>query len=89
MKILFTKHAIEKLVAYEGGSIRISAEDLIQTITKPDIVDTRSRMPEYIAQKHLDTTHVLRVIYAVETERKEIRIITFYPGRKSKYEKKK
>ncbi len=89
MKIRFTKHALEKLKAYEGGEIKISAADLIQTITTPNLVDTISRVPKYIAQKHLDTTHVLRVVYAVEIERGEIRIITFYPGRKSKYEKKK
>ena len=89
MKIRFTKHTIEKLTAFANanGKIRITESDIVQTVTEPDIVDIRSREPQCVAQRHIDAEHVLRVIYTVNTEENEIKVITFYPGRKSKYEK--
>lgn len=86
MKIRFTKHALEKLAGFAGSKIKITGADIIQTITEPNLVDVRSRTPQYIAQKSLDAKHVLRVVYAIEAQRR-IKVITFYPGRKSKYEK--
>ena len=88
MRIRFTKHALEKLTALQGGKITITGADIVQTVVGPDAVDTRNRAPQYIVQKGLDATHVLRVVYALETERR-IKVITFYPGRKAKYEKNK
>ncbi len=86
MKICFTKHAQEKLMAFQGGIVPITSEDIIQTILMPDFVDVHSRKPQCIAQREIDAKHILRVVYTVETEKK-IKVITFYPGRKSQYEK--
>lgn len=88
MKIRFTKHTLEKLAGFAGSKIKITGANIIQTITEPDFVDARSRAPQCIAQKHLDATHVLRVVHTVEPNSGEVKIITFYPGRKSKYEKR-
>lgn len=86
MKIRFTKHAQEKLVAFQGGKIHITGADIIKTIATPEFVDTESRPHQFIAQKELSAKHVLRVVYLLETE-KTIKVITFYQGRKSQYEK--
>lgn len=53
-------------------------------VLQPDLVDY-SRLPELIAQGMLDERRVLRVVYREEHD--EIIIITFYPGRRSQYEK--
>jgi hypothetical protein len=37
-----------------------------------------------VAQRAITERHVLRVIY--EEEQEEIRVVTFYPGRRSRYE---
>jgi len=37
-----------------------------------------------IAQKVIDDEHVLRVVYEIEGD--EIVIVTFYPGRRKRYE---
>lgn len=55
-----------------------------------DVVDHPQRIVEgykgrKIAQKELDLDHVLRVVY--EEHADEIVIITFYPGRKERYDK--
>ena len=64
----------------------MSKRHVIRTVEEPDWVDY-SRMPLLIAQRGLDRRRVLRVVYRVEGEMNVI--ITFYPGRKSQYEKKK
>jgi hypothetical protein len=38
-----------------------------------------------LAQKALDATHVLRVVY--EEAGQDILVITLYPGRRTRYEK--
>ena len=57
---------------------------VIYAVEKPDRIDYR-RLPLLIAQKEFDKTRVLRVVYRKEEE--IIVVITFYPGRKSQYEK--
>lgn len=44
-----------------------------------------SRSPLLIAQRKFDKTHILRVVYKQEGDL--IKIITFYPGRSTQYEK--
>ena len=56
MKIRFTKHVLEKLTALRGGKITITGADIVQAVVAPDVVDTRSRAPQYIAQKGLDAS---------------------------------
>ncbi len=87
MKISFTKHAQDKLAAFEGGKTKITATNIVSTLTEPDLVDATSRVSQRIAQKTLDQKHVLRVVYMIGVEKDAIKVITFYPGRKSQYEK--
>jgi len=85
MEIHFTKHADEKFVVLTRHGVKISRKKVITTLQDPDLID-HNRVPLFIAQSTLDKAHVLRVIY--KKEQKFIKIITFYPGRKSQYEKK-
>lgn len=80
--IHFTKHAREKFVILEKHEFRISKEKVVETITNPDKIDY-SRSPLFIAQKDINSSHVLRVVYKVENNIKII--ITFYPGRRKQY----
>ncbi len=57
---------------------------VLDTVAHPDIVDY-SHLPLKIAQRPLDKHHVLRVVYREVSGIKLI--ITFYPGRKTQYEK--
>ena len=83
--IIFTKHALDKFEVLERHGVKINKEQVIATIEAPDLIDN-SRLPLLIAQSDLDETHVLRVVFKKEDD--IIKIITFYPGRKSQYEKR-
>ncbi len=82
--IVFTQHAINKLEILISHKFIISKEVIENSAFNPDRVESRYKN-RLIAQKELDSDHVLRIVYE-ETE-KEIRIITFYPGRKERYAK--
>lgn len=86
MNIQFTKHAQEKFAILKRHSFFVTKKQVTNTVLHPDVLD-HSRLPLYIAQKTIDDTHVLRVVYKRESGIKVI--ITFYPGRKSSYEKRK
>lgn len=83
-EIHFTKHAVEKFAILAHHGVIISREQVVETVEHPDMID-RSRLPLKIAQRDLNRAHVLRVVYREENSMKVI--ITFYPGRKSHYEK--
>lgn len=83
--VRFTKHALEKFQILEAHGFKVTARAVERTVRMPELVDT-SRLPLMIAQRNFDKTHVLRVVYKEEYG---VRIvITFYPGRRSNYEKK-
>ena len=84
MEIHFTKHAREKFTVLSKHGVKISRNRVVETVKNPNILD-RSRLPLLIAQNNLDETRVLRVIY--KKDNSLLIIITFYPGRKSQYEK--
>lgn len=86
VQIQFTKHAQEKFQILQRHGINISPESVEKTVCHPTLVDY-SRKPLLIAQGPLDKRLVLRVVYSQEA--RTIRIITFYPGRKEQYEKKR
>jgi len=81
--IYFTKHARDKFKILEKHNFYISEGQVRQTINYPDKIDY-SRLPLMIAQRSITDSHVLRVVYRKEEDRKII--ITFYPGRKRAYE---
>ncbi|KKU59350.1 MAG: hypothetical protein UX81_C0010G0013 [Parcubacteria group bacterium GW2011_GWA2_47_12] len=84
MKIRFTKHALEKFEVLKQHRILVSRNRVLNTVIAPEYTDHR-RAPLVIAQSTLDINRVLRVVYKKEQD--DIKIITFYPGRKSQYEK--
>lgn len=81
--IKLTKHAEEKFGVLKRHKFLITRAQVFTTIIDPEIID-RSRSPLLIAQRKIDKTHVLRVVYRKEGA--TIVVITFYPGRVSQYE---
>lgn len=85
MEIRFTKHAEEKFEILERHNFRVVRSQVLGIVNNSQVID-RSRYPLVIVQGDIDERHVLRVVYRRETGTRII--ITFYPGRKSQYEKK-
>lgn len=84
MKIRFSKHALEKFAILRRHGVHISKQQVLEAIKKPELMDY-SRLPLLIVQCELDKNRVLRVVHKVEQN--AILIITFYPGKRSQYEK--
>lgn len=82
----FTKHALEKFEILKKHGFYVSKRAVIQAVELPDSLDY-SRYPLKIAQTDFDKRRVLRVVYK-EMGRIKL-VITFYPGRKTQYEKKR
>ena len=82
--IRFTRHASEKFLLLRLHNVAISKRMVIRALTNPEVID-HSRSPLLIAQINFDKMRVLRVVYRQEGDTKVV--ITFYPGRKSQYEK--
>jgi hypothetical protein len=80
--ILFTRHANEKFKVLKRHKFFITKKQVLLAINKPEKIDY-SRLPLLIAQKKIDKTHVLRVVYKKEAD--DIKVITFYPGRAKQY----
>jgi len=87
MKVLFTKHAENKFLVLRLHGVNISKVKVISTISTPALVDHASRYPLVVAQGPLDKYRVLRVIYKRRGD--NFVVVTFYPGKKSQYEKGK
>ena len=81
--VTFTGHAEKKIGILRSHGVILDKETVKNTVINPDAT-FKSRKGRVIAQKRLDEKHVLRVIYEQEGER--ARVITFYPGRRSRYE---
>jgi hypothetical protein len=82
MKIIYTKHAEMKFADLGAQGFLISVKQVEDALKKPDVV-LESRKGRFVAQKAIDATHMLRVIY--EKDSRRIRIITFYPARRRQY----
>ena len=83
--IIFTKHALNKFALLKRHKVLVPKKVVLKAVTKPDLID-HSRSPLLIGQIQFDKNHVLRVVY--KRENGNIKVITFYPGRKTQYEKK-
>ncbi|MGI0080221.1 MAG: DUF4258 domain-containing protein [Nitrososphaerales archaeon] len=83
MQIEISKHAREKLSILRAHGVRIAEEQIRKTLIEPEkVLDAwEGRL---IAQKALDETHILRVVYIRERQDK-IRVITVYPARSGRY----
>ena len=83
--IVYSRHAEEKFEVLKRHGFKVTRQHVEETLTAPDTVipQPKGRM---IAQKRITERHVLRVIYRQEGENQVV--ITFYPGRRERYETK-
>jgi len=82
-KIVYGTHAEEKFEILRRHGFVVSKRQVRETLRKPDKIDEGFRGRK-IAQRRISEKHVLRVVY--EERQKEIGVVTFYPGRRSRYE---
>lgn len=59
---------------------------MLERVQNPDRIEA-GYGGRLVAQKELDVSHVLRVVYA-EGEAGIKKVVTFYPGKKERYENK-
>jgi len=86
MKILFTNHAKFKFKVLGRHGFKISENqirDIIENLENPD-AKSQGRKGRMIVQGPYDDTHLIRVV--CEAKGDEIRVITFYPARRERYE---
>ncbi|MCY3638666.1 MAG: hypothetical protein OXG80_06165, partial [Chloroflexi bacterium] len=76
-------HTILKFEQIRNQGIQIDEAAVINTVLFPQHV-TPGYRNRLIAQSPLDARKVLRVVYEESDE--EIVIVTFYPGRRARYE---
>ena len=85
VQYVYTIHAEEKLTLPRVKKLRINKKRIERIIKKPIVVDA-SEQPVLIAIGNLTKTLSLCVVYRRVEE--VIRIITFYPAEKGRYERK-
>ncbi len=83
MKINFTKHAELKFRDLEEQGFKITKEQVKSALNMPENILKGGR-GRLIAQRGIDESHMIRVIY--EKGEDSIKVITFYPTRRRKYE---
>lgn len=83
MEIILGPHAEDKFKLLAKRGFPISKDKVLDCVQNPDRIEEGYKGRK-IAQKVLDERHVVRVIYIEFTNIK--RIITFYPGRRERYE---
>ena len=84
MNIVYTKHAKAKFEILERHGFTVTEAQVADTVLNPDRVMAEEGEERAIAQKRISDMHVLRVIYRQEGE--DLVVITFYPGRRVRYE---
>ena len=81
--IRFTSHAEEKFAILLTHGCQVTRDQVVKTLQQPEKVHEGYK-GRWIAQSSLSADHLLNVIF-VETET-EIIVVTFYPGRRERYE---
>ena len=84
MDIIYTNHAKAKFKVLERHGFTVTEAQVADTVLNPDRVIAEKGEERVIAQRSISDTHVLRVIY--RQEGKDSIVITFYPGRRERYE---
>jgi len=82
-EIIFSRHAEAKFQVLRDHGVEVSRDMVLSAVRKPDKVE-RGHKGRNIAQINVSATHLIRVIY--EEEQASMRVITFYPGRRERYE---
>lgn len=83
MKIIFTDHAKVKFKILKRHGFEVSEKQIRDIVEKPD-TKSKGRKDRFIVQGQVDDTHVIRVILEIESN--NIKIVTFYPARRERYE---
>lgn len=83
-KIRFSDHSLFKIEILKKHGVIIEKSFVKEVILSPDKTEEGYK-GRIIAQKRLDKTHILRVVY--ESYPEEIAVITLYPVRRKRYEK--
>lgn len=83
VKVCFSRHSLAKFAMLKRHGFAVTKKEVIGAVKNPDA--TSNQEPDKIIyQKSISKTHVIRVV--TKTRNHEIFIITFYPGRKNRYE---
>jgi len=79
----YTRHARGKFEVLKRYGFEVTSDLVEETVLSPEKVIPQPG-GRFIAQKGITERHVLRVVYREEGETRVI--ITFYPGRRERYE---
>jgi hypothetical protein len=82
-KIIYGEHAQEKFDLLRRYGFVVSTQQVRETVQNPEKVEAGYKGRK-VAQRSITERHVLRVIYEEGAE--GVRIVTFYPGKRSRYE---
>ena len=82
-KVVYGDHASEKFALLRRHGFMVSRRQVTEAVQRPEKIEAGYKGRK-VAQCSITERHVLRVIY--EDGPEEMRIVTFYPGRKSRYE---
>jgi len=82
-KIVYGSHAEEKFEILRRHGFVVSKKQVRETLQRPEKVEEGFRGRK-VAQRRISEKHVLQDVY--EERQKEIGVVTFYPGRRSRYE---
>lgn len=86
MKIIFTKHALEKFKILRELGWDFKFEDIENAIKNPDYTSITKASNVIMILKSLTPKISLRVVYAEFSD--IISVITFHPAERKRYEKK-
>ena len=81
--IRFSLHALDKFRILGNHAVVLERSLIEQTVRMPERV-VAGHGGRWIAQGPLDDERVLRVVY--EETAHEVVVVTFYPGKRSRYE---
>ena len=83
MKVVFTKHSLDKFNVLKDGGWIITKKQINSALQKPGWAG-KSRFGQETSMILIDDSHILRVIF--DRENDIIKIITFHIARRGKYE---
>jgi hypothetical protein len=81
VRIMFTKHAIEKFDVMRNYGFEIQRKQIIETILDPESLYERDN--QFFATRGIESKHAVRVVY--EKRKDYLVVITFYPVRRKRY----
>lgn len=79
----YTRHARDKFEVLRRHGFMVTLDQVAETVLHPEAVIPQPG-GRFIAQKRITEHHVLRVVYRQEGDTRVV--ITFYPGRRDRYE---